>query len=511
MADWLNPATGADVRPRWLTPVPDEAVAAGEGDLVCDFAEAFGIITKDSVAGRQGSPLVLRPWQKSLVGNVFAHEGGGLRHRINLVGMPRKSGKSALGSVLALYSLILGPRGGEVYSVAAETEQARIVFADARRMVEASEELSGITKLYKNVIEFPKFGSVYRVLSAEAYSKEGLNPHFVLFDELHAQPNRELFDVMSLAMGARGDLATLVAITTAGVKSDTTGQDSIAYNLYQYGQKVARGEIDDPTFFMAWWEDDGDHRARETWIKSNPGFGDLSAESDFVSAARRTPEPEFRTKRCNQWVSSTSSWLPTGAWEDAEAVEPWEIADDDEIVLGFDGSFSGDCTAIVGAVKPRGKGDPVRVWLVGAWERDPSIHDQDWRVDIADVERVILEACAKYRVREVVCDPARWQRSMQVLEEQGVPIVEYPQSPSRMIRACKKFYDAVLDHGLEHDGDPLLSRHVSNTTIKLTPAGPHIKKEKPNSPRKIDATVAAVLAVDRATVASMEQVVPQFF
>jgi len=252
--------------PAWLTSDPNAEIS-GEGDLVVDFAETFGIVTKDSVAGKAGDPLVLRDWQKALVRAIFQYDeaGEGLKHRVNLIGMPRKSGKSALGSVLALYSLIVGPKGGEVYSVAAEKEQARIVFADAKRTVEASEELTALTRLYRDAIEMPELGSVYRVLSAEAYSKEGLNPHFILFDELHAQPNRELFDVMSLAMGARGKLATLVAITTAGQKSDSTGRDSIAYSLYNYGKAVSRGEIDDPSFFVAWWEADGDFRSEETW------------------------------------------------------------------------------------------------------------------------------------------------------------------------------------------------------------------------------------------------------
>jgi phage terminase large subunit-like protein len=215
----------------------------GEGSLVIDFAEAFGVITKDSIAGRAGSPLQLRDWQKELIRHVFAGNGLTYRHRINLIGMPRKNGKSALGSVFGLYSLILGAKGAEVYSVAAEKEQARIVFADAKRMIESSPELTSMTKLYRDAIELPSQGSVYRVLSAEAYSKEGLNPSATIFDELHAQPSRELFDVMSLAMGARPS-ATLIAITTAGVRTDTSGQDSICYSLYQLGQRVARGEID---------------------------------------------------------------------------------------------------------------------------------------------------------------------------------------------------------------------------------------------------------------------------
>lgn len=496
--------------PKWLTPVPEAAILAGEGEEVIDFAEFFGIITKDSIAGKAGEQMVLRDWQKQLIRNVFAHENGGLRHRINLIGMPRKNGKSALGSVMALYSLILGPKGGEVYSVAAEKEQARIVFADAKRTIEASEELTSITKLYRDAIEVPAFGSVYRVLSAESFSKEGLNPHFVLFDELHAQKNRELFDVMSLAMGARGNLATLVAITTAGVKADSTGRDGIAYSLYQYGQKIARGEIDDPSFFMSWWESDGDHKAEETWDDANPGYGDLNDPADFSSAVKRTTEAEFRTKRCNQWVSSQLSWLPNGAWEECQ--EDFVVGADDEIILGFDGSFSGDASVIVGAVIPKEE-EPVKVFLVKAWEKDLTIHDENWRVDIAEVEQTIIDFCREHpNVKEIACDPFRWQRSMQVLEDMGLPIVEWPStSVRRMVPACAKFYDAVVEHRLVHDGNPILARHLDNAVTKIDNLGPRIVKENRNSPRKIDAAVAAVLAVDRATVARMEEVVPQFY
>ena len=497
--------------PKWLTPVPDAALEAGQGQLAIDFADAFGIITKDSVAGKAGSPLVLRGWQEQLVKHIFAHEDGGLRHSINLVGMPRKNGKSALGSVLALYSLILGPRGGEVYSVAAEKEQARIVFADARRMIEASPELSGVTNVYRDAIEIPSTGSIYRVLSAEAYSKEGLNPHFVLFDELHAQPNRGLFDVMSLAMGSRGKLATMVAITTAGVKADSTGKDSIAYKLKQYGEKIANGEEIDPTFFMAWWEATGDHRELQTWNDANPGFGDLNAQSDFESAVRRTPEAEFRTKRCNQWVSSQDSWLSDGLWDSRQA--EFEIGADEEIVLGFDGSFNNDATVVVGATIPK-DGEPVKVFLVGAWERDLEIHDEDWKVDIREVEQSIIAFCKAHpNVKEIACDPFRWERTMELLEQDyGLPVVEFNStSPRRMVPACAKFSDAVRDETLIHDGNPLLARHLDNAVIKIDNLGPRIVKDKRGSPRKIDGAVAAVIAVDRALSSRLEEKIPEFF
>jgi phage terminase large subunit-like protein len=467
-------------------------------------------VTKDSVAGKAGSPLVLREWQKSLLEHLFAWDEGGIRSRVSLVGMPRKSGKSALGSMIGLYSLILGPRGAEVYSVAAEKEQARIVFADAKRTVEASPELSSLTKLYRDAIELPSFNSVYRVLSAESVTKEGLSPTTVIFDELHAQPDRELFDVFSLAMGARGKLATLIAITTAGVRSDRTGKDSIAFNLYNYGKRLASGEEKDDTFFMAWWEapENADHRDPETWRAANPGFGDLNAESDFHSAIKRTPEAEFRIKRCNQWVSSVETWLPAGSWD--ECAGEVTLTSDDEIVLGFDGSYNGDASVIVGAVVPRGD-EPVKVFMVKAWEKDLEHDGPEWRVDIGEVEQTVLDFCQKHNVKEIACDPFRWQRSMEFLENQGLPVVAFPQSPQRMIKACAGFFDAVAEKRLIHDGDALLARHISNTAIKLTPAGPHIKKESPSSPRKIDACVAAILAVDRASGKIEETVVPEFF
>jgi len=496
--------------PKWLTPISDEHIERGkEMEPVVDFIEAYGRITKDSVAGKAGSPLALRDWQKRLVEHLFAWDEDGLRNRVSLVGMPRKSGKSALGSTIGLYSLILGPKGAEVYSVAAEKDQARIVFQDAKRTVEASPELSAITKLYRDAIELPAFNSVYRVLSAESVTKEGLSPTTVIFDELHAQPDRELFDVFSLAMGARGKLSTLIAITTAGVRSDRHGKDSIAYTLYQYGQKLARGEEVDDTFFMAWWESDGDHRLPETWREANPGFGDLNAESDFESALKRTPESEFRIKRCNQWVSSVETWLPAGAWEQCEA--EFTIDPDDEIILGFDGSYNGDASVIVGAVVPETTEDPIRVFMVKAWEKDLEHDPADWRVDIGEVEQTIMEFCQNHRVREIACDPFRWARSMEVLEAKGLPVVAFPQSPQRMIRACAIFFDAVAEKRLQHDNNPVLTRHIGNTATKLTPAGPHIKKENPNSPRKIDAAVAAILAVDRASGGKIDIVVPNFF
>jgi phage terminase large subunit-like protein len=304
----------------------------------------------------------------------------------------------------------------------------------------------------------------------------------------------------------------MIATTTCGVKSDSTGQDSTAYQLYQYGQKVARGEVDDPSFYMAWWEApaDADHRLEETWIAANPGYGDLNSKADFESMVKRTPEAEFRTKRCNQWVSSQNTWLPAGVWDSLQEDIP--IPDDVEVVLGVDGSFSGDTTAIVAVSVPKTHEDKPHVWLVQAWEKQPDDLD-DWRVDTLEVEQTLIDFAQKHRnLREIAFDPFRWQRTMAVLQDLGLPVVEYNStSARRMIPACQKVFDSVTEATLTHSGDPLLARHLDNCVLKIDNMGARIVKESRNSPRKIDAAVAFVIAYDRATSKLESDIVPEFY
>jgi phage terminase large subunit-like protein len=501
--------------PAWLTDVDEEAIARGDGDFVIRFAEAFGKITKDSVAGKAGQKLILRDWQKEILKRIFARDiDGGLTHRVSLVGTPRKNGKSALGSIIAATGLMdVKTQGAEIYSVAADRQQARIVFEDTKNMIRGSE-LESHVKIYRDAIFVPATNNVYRVLSADAPRHEGLSPTMVLFDELHAQPNRELFDVMSLAQGARGKLATLIAITTAGVKTESqSGNDSIGYTLYQYGQRVAKGEVEDKSFFMAWYEapHDSDYRSEDTWRLANPGFDDICAKSDFESSVLRTPEAEFRTKRCNQWVSSQSTWLPAGSWD--ELASEVVIDPDEEYVLGFDGSYANDSTAICAVTIPKDDELP-KVKLIKTWEKNFGVDDDSWRVPIEEVKQEIIHYVQNNpKVREIACDPYRWQAMMQELQDMGFPIVEYKTNLlNLMIPATQKVFEAVTEKRLVHDGNPSLSRHIENCVVKTDHRGPRITKESPMSKRKIDNAIAFVIAYDRATAGKLEvPLVPQFF
>lgn len=483
--------------PAILTSVPLADRKRGDGPLVTEFIEALCPQVKDSIGGNAGQPLELRPWQTSLMDHLFARRADGrYRHRIGLVGLARKNGKSALGSGIALYGLLMGPRGGEVYSCAADRDQARIVFGTAKSMIEASPELQGQTKLYRDAIEVPSTGSIYRVLSAEAFTKEGLSPTLVIYDELHAAPTDELWNVMTLAQAARRDALTL-GITTAGVRTDSTGQDSTCYRLFQYGQQVASDEVADESFFMAWWKskDDADHRNPKSWLPANPGFGELQDPEDFTSSVKRTPEAEFKTKRMNLWVNAAKAWLPSGSWNglgDCGDIEPGT-----PVVVGFDGSFSNDSTCLVGCtIEPE-----PRLFLIRAWEKQPNDEDT-WRVPISEVDAEVMSLPARFDLVELACDPYRWAREMESWAAAGLNVIEYnSSSPARMVPATAKFYDAVTSGGVTHDHNPTLARHIDNCAVKTDRLGPRIVKEHRGSPRKIDAAVCAVLAFDRATAA----------
>jgi phage terminase large subunit-like protein len=484
--------------PRWLTPVAPADLERTIGDVIADFAEELVPIAKDSIAGRSGEPLQLRHWQRQLLRHIFAlKEDDTFVHRFFLVGIARKNGKTAMASTLPLYFGLFGDHGGEIYSAAADREQAKLVMSHAKRALELSPQLAEHARVYRDAIEFKKTGTVYKALSSEAFTKEGLSATLVIADELAAWPNRELFDVLSLSMGARRS-PMMLAITTAGPRVDSTGYDSIAYTLYQLARRRIAGENDDSTLGMAWWEASEDAYADESlWREANPGLISepaILAMDDLISARKRTPEAEFKTKRLNMWTSSGAAFLPAGTWDEC-ATPGLALTPEDDIVVAFDGSFSNDSTAIVAARIHDGA-----IFVLGHWER-PIDAEQSWRVPVSEVEARMEEICRTHKVREISCDPFRWQRSMQEWEARGLPVVEFPQSPSRMVPATASLYDAVVNKRLKHTGDPSLARHASNATPYVSRNGTMIRKGR-DAQKKIDLIVAAIMAYSRATTLS---------
>lgn len=469
--------------PRFVTPVPAADLKRSTGLEVAQFIETVCTITQDTISGYAGSPMVLRPWQKKLLQEIFARRADGrLRHRLALIGEPRKNGKSGLAAGLALDGLF-DVKGAEVYSAAADKDQAKIVFGHAKKMVEASPELSKHCTCFRDTIEGPN-GSIYKALSSESFTKEGLSPTRIVFDELHAQPTRELFDVLSLAQGVRLD-PLLIAITTAGVKTDTTGEDSICYELYQIALRIISGEHIDPTFYMAWWgaPDKADYRDESVWADANPGLDDLLDIEDMRSAISRTRENEFRTKRLNQWVSQAQAWLPAGSWDATKVERP--VPDGAAVVLAFDGSFNNDSTGLT--VHEIGSN---HIDVAGVWEKEPGA--TEWEVPMDEVETTVREAFTKWSVRVLVYDPRIWQQLFQKLKAEGYPCEEIPQGRG-VIKAAQRFYEEVTNRKITQSGNPTLARHIGNAVVKPSPDGPKVQKEAPNSPRKIDLAIAAIM------------------
>jgi phage terminase large subunit-like protein len=206
-----------------------------------------------------------------------------------------------------------------------------------------------------------------------------------------------------------------------------------------------------------------------------------------------------------QWVQDAGTWLPEGTWAACE--DPRPIPPTTDVVLGVDGSFSGDATAVVAVTV----GELPHVAVVECWEAPEGA--PDWRVPILEVEQAIRDACRRYQVRAIVFDPFRWARTMQILEGEGLPVLEYPQSPGRMVPATTRFYEAVVNQALTHSGDPRLARHVANCVIRTDPRGVRLAKEHKHSKRRIDLAVAAVMALDEAatTVAAPSFPPPEIF
>jgi phage terminase large subunit-like protein len=431
---------------------------------------------------------VLEGWQeKEMVRPLYGTiaSDGRRQYREALFGIGRKNGKSGVAAGLALWHLTYGGEaGGEVYSLAASRDQAKIVYDVARAMVEASPLLAKRVRSYRSVLEDPASGSIYRVLSRESRTAHGYNPNFVVVDELHCHPDAELYETMRTASGARSE-PLLVSITTAG-----SDKASFCHQMYERGKAGV-----DKRLLFHWWEapagcDLDDEAARR---EANPASWVTPEFLDEQRNAAGLSENGYRRLHLNQWTDVLEAWLPFGLWDSREG-DRGPIAPGEEVVLGFDGSFSNDSTALVACTFDG------HLAVVGAWERPSGPTGDGWRVDIAEVEEAVRAACRKFSVVEVVCDPYRWQRSMQAWEAEGLPVLEWPtSSPARMVPATQKFTEAATDGRLSHDGDPRLARHIGNCVLKTDRLGPRVVKDHKMSPRKIDLAVAAIIAYDRAT------------
>ena len=480
----MNLINTGNASPAWSTP---RLYKRSSGQEVVDFAETFLHVSKGVRAGER---LRLTDWQKDLLGSLYERRDDGLlRYRRSLVGLARKNGKSLVGSVIALYGLIEGEPGAEVYSAAGDRMQARIVFNEAKWQISQSPALSGICKVYRDVVEVPSTGAIYRVLSADAKLQQGLNASTVIFDEVHVQPNEDLWNALTLSSGARKD-PNIVGITTAGFDPD-----SLCGRLYNYGKRVISGDQVDERFGFFWWEAPEGCAVsdRDGWAAANPNLAEgLLDMEDMEVSMNQTAEVAFRRYRLNQFVRTDGeSWLPTGAWELCRS--DMELKPDLPTFVGVDMALKHDSIAVVIA-QPQDGRVVVRAKI---WHPDANA------MDVSAVEQHIRDINQQFNVVENAYDPAFFQRSAEVLSENHV-MVEFPQSAARMIPACGNLYELIVNQVIAHDGDPMFTDQVMSAAQRSTESGWRLSKGK--SKRKIDAAIALAIASDRAT--SKQEVAP---
>jgi phage terminase large subunit-like protein len=473
-----------------------------EAERVTEFIEKFLTLGHTFL----GEPFKLLQFQKDVLADIYKEGPDGERlRRLYLLGLPRKNGKSQLGAAIALYHLVADPHdpSPQVISAAADRAQARLVFDEARRMVEMSPALSEICTVLRTEIRCNINRGTYRAVSADAGLQQGLNPSAVILDEYHVHKTTDLFDALSLGAAARKSPLMLV-ISTAGFDLGSPLGRLYMAGLRLDGRMIngvpVKGEESHDDFGMSWFgptveemkAQDWNHKDPELWRAYNPAWGIFpNAEADFDSTLRSSHESAFIRFKLNGWASSASAFLPAGVWDGLECDDT--LVDGDEVILGFDGAWKGDSTALV-AVRL----SDMLVQVLGHWEAPTN--DPDWRTPADEVEAAMLAAMARFTVRELVADPWRFEQSLLRMQvDHGAPLVEFPtNSRARMVPATGSFYACVMDGGLKHDGDPALSRHLANGQLKETPQGGVLTKEFKSSSRHIDLAVALVIAVDRA-------------
>lgn len=431
-------------------------------------------------------------------------------------------GKSELAAAVALLLTCGdGEERAEVYGCAADRGQASIVFevaADMIRMCPALNKRCKILTASKRIIYLPK-NSFYQVLSAEAYSKHGFNIHGVVFDELHTQPNRKLFDVMTKGSGDARMQPLYFLITTAG-----TDTKSICYETHQKAKDIILGRKLDSTFYPVIYgaDENDDWTDPKVWKKANPSLG-ITVGIDKVrvafESARQNPAEEntFRQLRLNQWVKQAVRWMPMEKWEACKADFSPKRLEGRVCYGGLDLSSSTDITAFVLVFPPTDTDENYYIlpffWIpeenlerrvakdhvpYDIWEQQGFIQTTEGNViHYGFIENFIDELGKKYNIKEIAFD--RWGavQMTQNLENLGFTVIPFGQGFKDMSPATKELMNLVLGKKIRHNGQPVLHWMMDNVCVRTDPAG-NIKMDKSKSTEKIDGAVATVMALDRA-------------
>ena len=473
-----------------------------------------------------GQPFHLLPWQEKIIRDVFGtvrdDDPSMRQYTTAYIEIPKKNGKSELGAAIALNMLINDDEWkAEVYSCASDRQQAAIVFDVAVDMVRQSPALMKRVKIVPSTrrMIYQPTGSIYQVLSSEVATKHGLNVSACIFDELHTQPTRALYDVMTQGSGDARKQPLWFLLTTAG-----TDRNSICWEVHQKALDILEGRKIDPRFYPVLFglPDEADWTSEENWYRANPSLDHtitIDKVRDAFRKAQETPadENQFRQLRLNQWVKQSVRWMPMDKWDECGGVVDPYALEGRACYAGLDLSSTSDLTALVLVFPPTSEDEPY-IALPFFWlpeetlslrvRRDHVPYDQ-WAkrgfiqttegnvVHYGFIERFICELGERYDIREIAHD--RWNATMmvQTLEDDGFTMVPFGQGFKDMSPPTKELMRLVLEHRLCHGGHPVLRWNMDNAFVRTDPAG-NLKLDKEKSTEKVDGAVALVMALDRA-------------
>ena len=505
---------------------PTRFMAEGSryNEELAELAVAFIGCLKHTKGEWYGQNFELIDWQEQIIRDLFGivKPNGYRQFNTAYVEIAKKQGKSELAAAVALLLTCGdGEYGGEVYGCASDRQQASIVFDVACGMVEQCPALKARIKpvLSQKRLIYRPLGSFYQVLSAEAYTKHGLNVHAVVFDELHAQPNRQLYDVMTHGSGDARKQPLYFLITTAG--NDT---NSICYEVHQKARDILDGRKVDPTFYpVIYGAGEGeDWTSPEVWAKANPSLGitvDIEKLEAACESARQNPAEEnlFRQLRLCQWVKQAVRWMPMEKWDQCAFAVDAEALAGRVCYGGLDLSSTTDITAFVLVFPPEDSDDKYSIlpffWIpeenlalrvrrdhvpYDVWEMQGYLKTTEGNVvHYGYIESFIEELGTKYNILEIAFD--RWGAAQMVqnLEGLGFTVVPFGQGFKDMSPPTKELMRLTLDGQIAHGGNPVLRWMMDNIHVRTDPAG-NLKPDKEKSTEKIDGAVAAIMALDRA-------------
>ena len=442
-----------------------------------DHAVNFINCLKHTKGQWRGVPFELLPWQDKIIRDIFGtvKENGYRQYNTAYVEIPKKNGKSELAAAVALLMTCGdGEWGAEVYGCASDRQQASIVFDVAVDMVDQCPALKKRIKPIMSVkrLVYQPTNSFYQVLSAEAYTKHGLNVHAVIFDELHAQPNRELFDVMTKGSGDARTQPLYFLITTAG-----TDRNSICFEQHQKAEDILMGRKIDPTFYPVIYgiADDDDWGSEESWYKANPSLGHtiaLEKVQNAYQSAKENPAEEniFRQLRLNQWVKQSTRWMPMDRWDECD----FEVDQDSllgrECYAGLDLSSTSDITAFVLVFPPRTEEEKYSIlpffWIpeenlrqrvrrdhvpYDVWKANGFIRTTEGNVvDYRRIEADIKDIASKYVVREIAYDRYNATQIILNLQDEGLTMIPFGQGFKDMSPPTKELMKLTLEQKLAH-------------------------------------------------------------